>query len=223
MNVPPERITTVHLGIRADLSPLAPEMTAVQLERLGLPASYLLYVGTIEPRKNLLLLLQAYCALPEKERRQCPLVLAGSWGWCSAPIADFFHAQAKERGVIHLGYVADDLLPVLYNGARALVYPSHYEGFGFPPLEMMACGAAVLASTAGAIVETAGNRAHLIDPLDLDGWRNAMARIIEDDDWRRSLRAGVVEHARTFTWEKCANQTLNVYRSLCGHSRFQAA
>src|SRR5260370_41740484 len=170
--------------MRADLSPLAREMTAVQLERLGLRASYLLYVGPIEPRKNLLLLLQAYCALPEKERRQCPLVLAGGWGWGSAPIADFFHAQAKERGGIPLGYVADDLLPVLYNGARGLGYPSHYEGFGFPPLEMMACGGAVLASTAGAIVGTASQRAHLIDPLHLDVSRNAVPRIMQHDDWQ---------------------------------------
>jgi alpha-1,3-rhamnosyl/mannosyltransferase len=225
LTISPEKISTVHLGIRADMTPQSPDMTRVPLRRLGLPDRYLLFVGTLEPRKNLLMLLQAYCALPEKLRRQCPLVLAGNWGWCSAPIADFFHAQAKNRGVIHLGYVSDELLPALYNGARALVYPSHYEGFGFPPLEMMACGGAVIVSTTGALVETAGKRAHLIDPLDLDGWRNAMARIIEDDEWWRSLRTGVVEHARTFTWEKCAAETLNVYRLACGRevARLQVA
>jgi alpha-1,3-rhamnosyl/mannosyltransferase len=213
LNIPSERITTVHLGIRADMTPLEPKSTSTRLRNLGLPDRYLLFVGTLEPRKNLLMLLQAYRMLPEKLRRQCPLVLVGSWGWCSNDIADFYHSQAKDHGVIHLGYVADELLPLLYNGARALVYPSHYEGFGFPPLEMMACGGAVLASTAGALMETVGSRAHCIDPHDQDGWHNAMARIVEDDDWLRALRVGVVEHARTYTWEKCALQTLKVYRS----------
>ena len=219
LNISPERITTVHLGIRADMTPQDPQDTRVRLRRLGLPDSYLLYVGTLEPRKNLLMLLQAYCAVPEKLRRRCPLLLAGNWGWCSTDIADFFQSQAQEHGVVHLGYVPDELLPVLYNGARALVYPSHYEGFGFPPLEMMACGGAVLASTAGALVETGGPCSHLIDPHDQDGWRTAMARIIADDDWWRQLRTGVVEHAATFTWEKCAVQTLAVYRGLCGQKR----
>jgi glycosyltransferase involved in cell wall biosynthesis len=225
LNISPERITTVHLGNRADMTPQDPQDTEVRLRRLGLPDRYLLYVGTLEPRKNLLMLLQAYCAVPEKLRRKYPLLLAGNWGWCSTDIADFFHSQASGKGVVHLGYVADELLPLLYNGARALVYPSHYEGFGFPPLEMMACGGAVLASTAGALVETAGPAAHFIDPHDQDGWRAAMARMIEDDDWWSQLRTGVVEHAAAFTWEKCAVQTLGVYRSFCGqgHSLPQAA
>lgn len=222
LNISPERISTIHLGIRADMRPQSPETTAHQLRRLGLPGNYLLYVGTLEPRKNLLMLLQAYCALPEKLRGQCPLILAGGWGWSSAAIADYFHALAKQCGVIHLGYVADQLLPLLYNGARALVYPSHYEGFGLPPLEMMACGGAVIASTAGALVETAGAGAHLIDPLDQDGWQSAMARIIQDHDWRRLLRTGVVQHAQTFTWEKCAAKTLAVYRSQCQSRRLAA-
>src|SRR5207244_13458208 len=88
--------------------------------------------------------------------------------------------------------------------------------FGLPPLEMMACGGAVLASTAGSLVETVGSRAHLVDPLDVDGWRAALQRVGEDDDWWRSLREGVVELARPYTWEQCAADTLRVYRTLCG-------
>jgi alpha-1,3-rhamnosyl/mannosyltransferase len=114
------------------------------------------------------------------------------------------------------GYLGDEELAVLYNGARALVCPSHYEGFGLPPVEMMACGGAVLASTAGALAETVGNQAHLIHPNDQDGWRAAMARVIEDEDWYLSLRRGTVERAHCFTWERCAAATLRVYRRLCG-------
>jgi len=104
----------------------------------------------------------------------------------------------------------------LYNGARALVYPSLYEGFGLPPVEMLACGGAVLASTAGALVETVGQKAQLIEPMDLDGWRWAMQRVVEEDDWWQALRRGAVEAVRSFTWEQCAADTLRVYRRLGG-------
>ena len=115
-------------------------------------------------------------------------MLVGSWGWNTSEVAEYLHSEARHRGVIHLGYVAEEHLGVIYNGARALVYPSLYEGFGLPPVEMMACGGAVLTSTTGALVETVGSRANLIPAEDMDGWKNAMARVLEDDDWWRSLR-----------------------------------
>jgi alpha-1,3-rhamnosyl/mannosyltransferase len=216
LNIPADRITCTYMGIRPGLGPLAPDAIAPQLARLGLPPRYLLYLGTIEPRKNLLLLLRAYCTLPQALRDNCPLVLVGGWGWNSRDVADYFHTEARQRGVRHFGYMSEDHLPAIYNGARALVYPSLYEGFGLPPLEMMACGGAVLASTAGALVETVGSRAHLISAEDIDGWRTALARVIVDDDWRASLCAGSVDVARPYTWDRCAADTLVVYRSLCG-------
>ena len=100
---------------------------------------------------------------------------------------------------------------VLYNAARALVFPSRYEGFGLPPIEMMACGGAVLASTAGPIVETVGRKAHLTDPDDLDGWREALLRVCTDREWWLGLRRGAEDVAKAFTWEKCALETLAVY------------
>ncbi len=219
LHVPPDRVTRVYNGIRPDLRPLPAAVTAAALHRLGLPPRYLLHVGTIEPRKNLLLLLRAYCALPESVRRECPLVLVGPWGWSSADVADYFHAEGKQRGVRHVGYLADHDLVAVYNGARALVYPSHYEGFGLPPLEMLACGGAVLASTARAVVEIVGGHAHLIDPDDADGWRDALARVIRDDEWWQHLRQGAVAVARPFTWPRCAAETLAVYRRLCAEEK----
>jgi alpha-1,3-rhamnosyl/mannosyltransferase len=153
--------------------------------------------------------------LPEELRRRCPLLLVGRWGWNAADVAAYLHGEARHRGVIHLGYLAEKHLAAVYNGARALVYPSLYEGFGMPPLEMMACGGAVLASTAGALAEIVGEAAHLLAPDDFDGWRAAMARVVTEDDWRERLRRGTVEHARPFTWERCAAETLRVYRALC--------
>jgi alpha-1,3-rhamnosyl/mannosyltransferase len=218
LNVPPERVTRTYMGIRPGLCPLPRREVAGVLQQLGLPMSYLLYLGTLEPRKNLLTLLHAYCGLPLPLRERCPLVLVGSWGWKADDIAEFLDRKGRARGVIHLGYVAEDHLAALYNGARALVYPSLYEGFGLPPVEMLACGGAVLASTAGALAETVGGQAHLIAPEDVDGWRDGMARVVEDDDWWQWLRQGAEEVARPFTWERCATETLDIYRGLCGET-----
>jgi alpha-1,3-rhamnosyl/mannosyltransferase len=215
LNVPPEAVTRTYNGIRPGLTPLPPEQFAPVLRRLSLPPEYLLYLGTLEPRKNVLTILRAYCRLPSALRERFPLVLVGSWGWKAEPIAEFLQRTGRDCGVLHLGYVADQHLAALYSGARALVYPSLYEGFGLPPVEMLACGGAVLASTAAALAETVGGQAHLIAPEDEDGWRDGMSRVLQDDDWWQWLRRGALEAARPFTWERCAAQTLNVYRSLC--------
>jgi len=216
LGLSPDRVTRVHLGIRPQLRPLPPGEVDRRLRALGLPPRYLLFLGTIEPRKNVLRLLRLYCSLPEAVRSRWPLLLVGGWGWYVGDVAEYLHTEARHRGVLHLGYVADADLPVLYNGARALLYPSLYEGFGLPPLEMQACGGAVLASTADAVAETAGAAAHLIDPLDEDGWRTALLRVVSNDEWWRSLRRGAVQAARPYTWENCARATLRVYRDICG-------
>jgi alpha-1,3-rhamnosyl/mannosyltransferase len=214
LNVPPDRITTIYNGIRAGLRPLTQEQIVPVLKQLGLPPRYLLYVGTLEPRKNILRLLQAYCDLPQRIRSEWPLLLVGSWGWKFLEIAEYLYNEARHRGVIHLGYVPDRHLAAIYGGARVLLYPSIYEGFGLPPLEMMACGGAVVTSTAGALVETAGAHSHRVHPEDIPGWRDAMARVVEDDDWWLSLRQGVVPAVKGFTWENCAGRTLDLFRSV---------
>jgi alpha-1,3-rhamnosyl/mannosyltransferase len=218
LNIRPERVTRTYNGVRPGLGPRPADEVAAGLARLGLPSQYLLYLGTIEPRKNVLLLLKAYCSLPELLRRRWPLLLVGNWGWNAAEVAGYFEAEAKHCGVLHLGYIREKYLAIIYNGARALVYPSRYEGFGLPPVEMMACGGAVLASSAGALVETVGPRAQLIHPDDFDGWRQALRRVIQDDAWWKSLRMGARAQVQPFTWEQCAADTLAVYRSLAGAS-----
>ncbi len=211
LGVPPDRVSLTYLGSRPGLRPMLPAEVEAKRRALNLPPNYLLYLGTIEPRKNLMMLLRAYCALPDPVRQKFPLVLVGGWGWNSDDIAEFLHDEARHRGVIYLGYVEEAHVSLLYNAARALVFPSHYEGLGLPPIEMMACGGAVLASTAGPIVETVGKKAHLTDPNDMDGWRDALLRVCTDHDWWLDLRRGVEEVARPFTWEQCALDTLAVY------------
>lgn len=223
LGVASDRVSRVYNGIRPELGRLPDEVVSARLKRLDLPERYLLHVGTIEPRKNVLTLLRAYCALPEKLRREWPLLLVGGWGWNVREVGDYLDKTARACGVRQLGYVADRDLPVLYNGARALIYPSRYEGFGLPPLEMMACGGAVLASTAGALIETVGARAHLVHPDDVGGWRRALERVVADDDWWQTLCRNVDAVARPYTWERCAAETLRVYRRVCGKNRIDHA
>lgn len=207
----PERVTRTYCGTRSHFRPLPAEETAATLRQLGLPPTYLLHVGTIEPRKNLEMLLRAYCALPANLRERCPLVLVGGWGWRMEATAEFYEREAKHKNVIRPGYLPDSALPAVYNGARALVFPTHYEGFGLPAAEMLACNGPVLSSTAGAVAEVLGGCGHLIEPHDEAGWRAAMAKVITDDDWREQLRHGALAQAAKFTWEGCARDTLKAY------------
>jgi glycosyltransferase involved in cell wall biosynthesis len=151
LGFPAQRVTAVLNGIGDAFRPQPHDAVAAVRSRLGLPDRYFLAVGTIEPRKNLLTLLRAFCDLPTALREACPLVLAGGWGWKSEPERAFFESDGRSKSVRHLGYVADADLPALYAGAAALVYPSFYEGFGLPPVEMLATGGGVLASTAAAV------------------------------------------------------------------------
>jgi alpha-1,3-rhamnosyl/mannosyltransferase len=218
LGVPPERVTRVYNGVSADFEPLPKATTAAWLRRLRLQPGYLLHVGTLEPRKNLLMLMRAYCGLPLPLRERAPLLLAGGWGWQDQGIRDYYHGIARHRGVRHLGYLPEGALPALYNGARALVCPSHYEGFGLPCIEMLACGGAVLASTAEVFRETLAGQAQLIPADDVDAWRTAMSEMIADEDCRLVLRRGARKHARRFNWKDAALETLKVYRIACGAS-----
>jgi alpha-1,3-rhamnosyl/mannosyltransferase len=211
LGIGPERVTAVPNGVGPEYFAVTPQAAARTRRALGLPEDYLLSVGTIEPRKNVLTVLQAYCSLPASLRARCPLVVAGGWGWRSADVAEFLRRHAAAKHVIPLGYTDDRHLPGLYAGARALAYPSFYEGFGLPPLEMLACGGAVIASTAAAHREVLAGHAHFVEPLDHDGWRHAFARAIRDNDWLADLRRGGTERARQFSWERTAAETAAAY------------
>jgi alpha-1,3-rhamnosyl/mannosyltransferase len=216
MGLNPNRVTTVYCGVASSFRPQSSAQIAAVRQRLELPERYLLYVGTIEPRKNLATLLRAYCDLPAYLRENCPLILGGSWGWKSEPERNLFESEGRHRGVRYLGYVADQDLPGLYAGAEALFYPSHYEGFGLPPIEMMACGGAAVVSTAAAVREVVGSNAPLLEPNDVAGWREAMRRTIMDRDFLTPYRRGAIAHASRFNWQAAATQTLTVYHSVLG-------
>jgi alpha-1,3-rhamnosyl/mannosyltransferase len=210
-NLPPSQVTRAYNGVRTGLCPRAADEIAPTLRRLGLPDAYLLHVGSLEPRKNLLMLMRTYVSLPAELRARCPLVLVGPWGWRFEELAGYYESEAKHRNVNHLGYVAEADLPAVYAGARALVFPTWYEGFGMPAAEMLAYGGAVLASDTPALTEVLGSCGHRIDPADADGWRSAMQRAIVDDDWLYELRRGALDRATEFTWANCARDTVTGY------------
>ncbi|HEV3146112.1 MAG TPA: glycosyltransferase family 1 protein [Gemmataceae bacterium] len=214
LGVPAEKVTAIPNGVRSDTRLWSADRIAVARKRLHLPDSFLLYVGAIEPRKNVATILRAYCSLPEAVRKRHALVLVGPWGWKFKEVREYYESTARPRGVIHLGYVADDELPALYNAARALLFPSHYEGFGLPPLEMLACGGAVISSTAAALREVLGDCAHFVDAMDESGWRQAMERILLDGPWRNQIRQGGIERARNFTWDHTAECVWQIYRRM---------
>ena len=214
--VPAERVTAVYYGIGDEFRFLPAEVVRSVRERLKLPERFLLYVGAVEPRKNLLVALKAFVDLPTAVRARCPLVLAGPWAWKAADVLAYFTDVAAPAGVRHLGYVSDADRVALYNAASALIYPSRYEGFGLPPVEMLACGGGVIAATAAAVKEVLGRHARFIDPDDVVGWRDAMAAVAADDEALAESRRGGVAHAKQFTWGRVARETLAIYRTVLG-------
>jgi len=214
LNFPPERVTTVHNGIGSQFVPQDPERLAALRRGFDLPGKFFLCVGTVEPRKNLGTVLRAFIDLPASVRNECPLILAGPWGWRADADRELFDGAGRAAGARHLGYVPAEQLPALYGAARVLLYPSHYEGFGLPPIEMLACGGAVLASTASALREVIGPLGKLIDPNDVSGWQAVMQLSALDDDYLADLNRGGIEHARQFNWPRAARETVAVYRNV---------
>jgi alpha-1,3-rhamnosyl/mannosyltransferase len=207
-------VTAVHNGVAPQFVPQPPEVIAATRKELGLPDRFFLCVGTIEPRKNLGTVIRAFADLPPAVREACPLVLAGPWGWRSDADRKLFEEVGASAGVRQLGYVPARLLPALYAAARVLLYPSHYEGFGLPPVEMLACGGAVIASTADAVQEVVGECGKLVEPEDVAGWRDLMHEAATDDEFLEETKRGGVARAAAFTWTRAAHETMAVYRKV---------
>ncbi|MBZ0306990.1 MAG: glycosyltransferase family 4 protein [Anaerolineae bacterium] len=205
LDVPVEKITVIWEGIHPSFQ--------VSNSSL-LPAPYLLFVGTIEPRKNIPNLLRGYAILKSRQKSVPKLVLAGQQGWLSEASFAAIETLELQSEVIWLDSVPFEQLPALYNGATMLVYPSLYEGFGFPPLEAMACGTPVITSDRGALREIAGEAALYVDPEEPESIAEAMQRLLLDETLTQEMRIKGLEHVRQFTWEQTARQTLAVYEKV---------
>lgn len=216
LGCPPERVSVVYNGVGRQYVPQSAEAVEVVRRKYDLPDRFFLCVGTIEPRKNLGSVMRAFADLPPPVRAACPLVLVGPWGWRAEHEQRLFSEVGQPAGVRHVGYVSADDLPALYAAARVLLYPSYYEGFGFPPVEMLACGGGVVASTADAVKEVLAGHGWFVEPEDVAGWRDVMNRVATDDDLLARLRVKGIDHAAQYSWERAAAETVAVYRRVLG-------
>ncbi|NCO37811.1 MAG: glycosyltransferase family 1 protein [Armatimonadetes bacterium CG_4_10_14_3_um_filter_66_18] len=220
LNLVPEvadRVTVVPLGVAAAfLAEQTPERVQQARLRYGLKRPYVVSVCTLEPRKNLPRLLDAYQVLCSRPRWEHELVLIGSPGWRLGPLRQKL-AEVESDGRVHtLGHVPDDDLPALIAGAEVMAFPSLCEGFGLPVLEAMACGTPVVCANTASLPEIASGAAVLVDPLSTECLAEAIADLVQDESLRRRLAEAGRERARRFTWERTARQTLAVYRAAAG-------
>ena len=207
----PSRIVVTPLAADERFRPQPPEVIAKVRERYGLQRPYLLFVGTIEPRKNLPTLLKAFAPLTNSLPHRLVLVGAKGWGW--EQVAGEIERLGLKGRVMCTEYVPDEDLPALMNGADLFVYPSLGEGFGLPPLEAMACGTPVLCSDAPALPEVVGDAALTLPPTEVAAWTETLHRVLRDEGLRETLRRKGLERARQFSWEETARRTLHAFEA----------
>lgn len=187
------------------------------LARLGIDQPYILYVGTLEPRKNIMVLLHAFAALPDRDPlKGTLLVLAGAKGWMYDEIFVLAATLGLNDRIRILGFVANEDLPMLYGKAQVFVYPSLFEGFGLPVLEAMQCGAPVITTNVSSLPEVAGDAAILISPDDTAGLVTSLTRLLSEPALRDEMHGKSLEQAARFSWRKTAEQTAETYHSVWG-------
>jgi glycosyltransferase involved in cell wall biosynthesis len=212
LGVPRSRIDLAIPGVDPDFRPLPPADVARWREQRGLPRRFMLFVGTLEPRKNLPLLLRAYAGLPPGDRAACHLVLAGGNGWMFNEIQRTIEQHGLAETVHLPGFVPEDELMWWYNAADALVYPSVYEGWGMPVTEAMACGKPALVSDVSSLPEAVGDTGLRLPPDDVAAWTEALACCIRDTAWRTDQGERARLRTARFTWRQAAAQTVESYR-----------
>jgi glycosyltransferase involved in cell wall biosynthesis len=212
LNVPDSKITTIHLAANP-LFRHRPSKGSVDrtLEDLKLSPGYVLFVGTLSPRKNVEALVYAYNRLLNEAGFDLPLVLTGGRGWLDAKIFQTINRLGLDTQVRHLEGISDQRLAHLYHGAGLLVLPSLYEGFGLPPLEAMHCGCPVIVSNRASLPEVVGDAGLLIDPEDIDGMATAILNVLTDSELRDTMIRKGFNQAREFSWEKTAEETHRIY------------
>lgn len=211
LNIRDGRVVTIHLGYNNIFKAIGNEKAETRPSE-----DYILFVGSIEPRKNLIRLLNAYLLLPEYIRKGFKLLLAGFKGWENKEIVELL-GKLKGR-VSYLGYVNNEELANLYRDASCFVYPSLYEGFGLPPLEAMACGCPVIISNVASLPEVCGDAGYYVDPYDVESIAEGICKALTDESLRQSLIRKGLERAKLFSWEKAAKEHLKVFEEVSGNS-----
>jgi glycosyltransferase involved in cell wall biosynthesis len=182
--------------------------------KLGVEDEFLLFVGTLEPRKNLLTLLKAWDQIFRHTSLRPQLVVAGGQGWLMDETFSFMKESGTNERLVLTGYLDDEELRALYSSCKAFIYPSLYEGFGLPPLEAMACGAPVIASRIPSLQETLGDAAILNEPVDVDGLARSIIQILQNEERRLALISAGLKLVEHFSWQKVAQLTYEVYQKV---------
>ncbi len=212
-----EKISVIPLGVdeRWFRSIAAGTMEST-LSRYGLPENFFLSVGTLQPRKNIGRVIDAYCSLPPGIKNEVPLVIVGRAGWQCDEIVEALSSESYGNSVVWLKHLPDDDLLALMKAATALVFPSLYEGFGLPVLEAFAAGTPVITSNRTSLPEVAGDAALLVDPMDISSISAAMQRLLEEPSLADILREKGSVRAHAHSWDRTASMTLDVYRQVLG-------
>ncbi|MBF0590462.1 MAG: glycosyltransferase family 4 protein [Nitrospirae bacterium] len=209
LKVDPSRIKVVHEGVSDEFRIIQdPDLLNTIKDRYNLPDNFIFALGTIQPRKNIPRLLEAFALLCDNPSFKHWLVISGAYGWKNKTVYSSIANLRITNRVRFTGYVAQGDLPGIYNLADVFVYPSLYEGFGLPVLEAMACGVPVVTSKVSSIPEVAGNCALMVDPTKVDDIAMAIEAILSDNELRQSLSTQAPQQARKFTWQRCATETL---------------
>ena len=209
---PAERVDVVYCGVDARFHPRDPETVRAFRRKKGLPERFILFLGTLEPRKNVVSLLKAYARLVARDSRSWPaLVIAGAKGWFYQEIlAKVERLDLADRTIL-AGYVPEEEKPLWYNAAEIFVYPSLFEGFGLPPLEAMACGTPAIVSDTSSLPEVVGDAGRQVPPDDVAALAEAMATLLGDPVLRAECRQRGLERAARFSWDTAARQTVRAY------------
>ncbi len=217
--VPPERVFVTYLAADPVFQPLQRDVESLSTmrERYGTGDRYILCVGNLQPRKNLVTLINAYVRLRQADAMRHKLILVGRKGW----LYDDIFAKARDSGytddLVFTDYVPDKDLVSLYNGADVFVYPSLFEGFGLPPVEAMACGTPVITSNTSALPEVVGDAAITVDPLNVEALATAIAQLLRDAELQKRLSLEGLQRAASFSWDNTARRILDVYRHVSRH------
>jgi len=212
-NVPTEKVSVLYSGVEPRFKPLDGEKLVQDVrKKYGIGKSpFILSLGTVQPRKNYVRLVQAFAQLDAPDFK---LIIVGGKGWLSTPLFEEIGRLNLNERVQLPGFADDEDLPALYNAAELFVYPSLYEGFGLPPLEAMACGTPVVVSNTSSLPEVVGEAGLLVDPLDVGAIAQSMQLVLSDASLYQTLRQKGLEQASQFTWTKAASELVGIYQDL---------
>src|SRR2546430_8356947 len=219
LRVKANKVIAIPSAARQSFRPVPLEQTVETRKRLAIEDDFLLFVGTLEPRKNLLTLLKAFDQIVRQTSLRPQLVITGGEGWLMDETFSFIKHSGIGDRLRLTGYLGDDELRALYSACRIFIYPSLYEGFGLPPLEAMACGAPVIATRIPSIVEVCEESALLVEPKSVDDLASAIEGLLNNNDARERLASNGLKHAAKFSWAETARRTLNVYRDVVSEAR----